>query len=158
MGALSYDTAPRKFETGLRLVFLGRGLPNRIELGGGDAPLYWGMGPLTGDSGSTSGSPCLQMTRSARFRFRWRVDSGTRTISVQVRKFIDNCTPRFIVKANPAIGVSADQELSPSAGTGWQTLGPITITPSSNGVVEVILTVDGKFSGLDVRWDDLDCT
>lgn len=85
--------------------------------------------------------PCLAIDQPNVRRFRWGVLAGTRTISIDTKQ-VSNVTgkrPRIIVKANPEIGVNADVVGDAGAGTGWTTVGPLTVTPTSDGVLWVEL-------------------
>lgn len=85
-------------------------------------------------------TPCLQVTYPGFWRFRWTVTPGVRTISV-LAKQIANVSPfpSLILKANSAIGVPSDVQSFASGGTGWSTIGPITITATGTGVFYVEL-------------------
>lgn len=96
---------------------------------------------IIGGEDATQGdpaTPCIRLDNQGRFRFRWKMASGTRTISINVKQAI-NISPRptLIVKANPDIGINSDQSATAGAGTGWVTIGPITVNPSSDGAVWV---------------------
>lgn len=84
--------------------------------------------------------PSLQLIANGVWRFRWVVQSGSRGVSVDVKQAI-NLSPRpsIIVKANPDIGVNSDVTAVAASGTGWVTIGPANITPSSSGAVWVEL-------------------
>jgi len=74
------------------------------------------------------------------WRFRWRVRTGARSIQVNVKQAV-NISPRpsLIVKANPGIGINADVTGTAASNTGWVVIGPVNITPSSDGAVWVEL-------------------
>jgi hypothetical protein len=101
--------------------------------------------------------PSLRMDRRGRWRFRWTVLAGTRTISVRVKQAV-NLSPRpsLVIKANTSIGVNADSETSAASGAGWITIGPVTINPSANGAVWVELRAnyDGQ-SNIPCYWDQV---
>ena len=83
--------------------------------------------------------PSLALDIPSSYRFRWGVKAGTRTFSTSVKQ-VSNVTgkrPRVIIRANPAIGVNADVVTDAGSGTGWVNVGPITVTPSSDGVLFV---------------------
>ena len=66
--------------------------------------------------------------------------SGTLKMDMkQVSNVAAPYRPSFIVKANPSIGVNADVTGTAGSGTGWVTVGPVTVTPSSDGVLTVEL-------------------
>ncbi len=90
------------------------------------------------DSDGDVDPPCFSMNVPGVWRFRWGVEAGSRSISVNTKQ-VSNVTgqrPRMTVLANPAIGV-AETSVDASSSTGWVTLGPINITPSANGVLWV---------------------
>jgi hypothetical protein len=103
-----------------------------------------------GGRNNTEGDPAqpsLQITSGkAKWRFRWIVAAGARTLSIKVKQQdISEARPTLIVKANPDIGVNADVTETAPAGDGWVTIGPAAITPSSDGAVwvEIWNNVDG---------------
>lgn len=102
--------------------------------------------------------PSLELIANGVWRFRWVVQSGTRGVSVNVKQSV-NYSPRpsIIVKANPDIGVNADVTATAGSGTGWVTIGPANITPSSAGAVWVELhaNYDGPTSSF---WDNVQVT
>ena len=88
-------------------------------------------------------TPCLALDYPGFWRFRWGVTTalGTRTITIFAKQ-VSNVTgfrPSMVVKANPSIGVNSDVTGTAGAGTGWTTIGPLTVTPSGNGVLWVEL-------------------
>ena len=84
--------------------------------------------------------PSLRLDTFGRYRLRWTVASGTRTFSIGCKQAVNaSPRPRVTVLANAGIGVAADVSGSAGSGTGWVTIGPITITPSSGGAVWVVL-------------------
>lgn len=92
---------------------------------------------------TTEGSPSqpsLKLNRHGMFRFRWTVNAGSRGISVSVKQAA-NVSPRptLVVRANPEIGVNSDVTETAGSGTGWVTIGPASISPSSRGAVWVEL-------------------
>jgi hypothetical protein len=85
-------------------------------------------------------APSIQLTIHGFWRFRWTVTPGARTISVQVKQAANSTPyPTIIVRKNASIGISADVTGTSPGGTGWVTIGPVTVTPSSEGVVWVEL-------------------
>ena len=86
-------------------------------------------------------APCLALDFPGFWRFRWGVAAGSHTLSV-LAKQVSNVTgkrPSIIVKANPDIGVSVDVSASAGGSAGWVTIGPVTVTPTSAGVLWVEL-------------------
>jgi len=91
------------------------------------------------------------------YRFRWTVAAGSRSISIDCKQAVNlSPRPRVTVLANPEIGVNADVQGSAASGTGWVTIGPIAVTPSSAGALWVILEAlyDGQ-SGIPTYWDHI---
>ena len=88
-------------------------------------------------------TPCLALDYPGFWRFRWGVTTaaGIRTIQIFAKQ-VSNVTgfrPSLVVKANPAIGVNSDVTGTAGSSTGWITIGPLTVTPSGNGVLWVEL-------------------
>lgn len=93
---------------------------------------------------STEGSPsapCLAIDIPQTWRFRWGVRSGTRSMSVSAKQVsnVAGKRPRLVIRANPAIGVNSDVVADAPSGTGWVTIGPVSVTPTSNGMLWVEL-------------------
>jgi hypothetical protein len=100
--------------------------------------LSYGVGKSTvqGDPAT----PSLQVDFNGFWSFRWVVASGTRTITVRVKQATNQTPyPSVIVKANAAIGVNSDATGTSAGGAGWVTIGPVTVTPTSAGVLMVEL-------------------
>lgn len=115
-----------------------------------------GVSSINGDSGTrhlavgiieslTEGSPnapSLCIAQPGFWRFRWGVKSGTHTIQILVKQNPANAYglyPSMIVRANPSIGVNADITSVSPGGTAWVTIGPISVIPSSSGLLWVEL-------------------
>lgn len=91
-------------------------------------------------AGGSSSGMALTLALPGFWRFRWTVQPGTRTITVQVYQSANiSPYPSVIVKANTSIGVSSDVTGTSAGGTGWVSIGPITVTPTSEGVLWVQL-------------------
>jgi len=85
--------------------------------------------------------PCLRLRFPSKHAFRWGVTTGAHTLKIDTKQ-VSNVTakrPRVTVKANPSIGVPNDVYLDAGAGTGWMTVGPISVTATDNGVLIVEL-------------------
>lgn len=128
--------------------------PRLIVCGG--SRLYYG-GNITTDG--SPAQPCLEFSDcNALFRFRWAVKAGTRTLSIKVAN-VTGLTPypTVTIRANPAIGVNADVVGTALAGTAWQTIGPLSVSPSSDGVLLVELYSGGVNANnlRPVRWDSV---
>jgi hypothetical protein len=123
----------------------------------GDARMFRGQ---KSTSDGDPAQPSLEMTVAGKFRFRWRVASGTRTISVKVKNPTGlSPYPILRVKANPDIGVNSDVTGTAIGGTGWQTIGPVTITPSADGAVWVELDCPQVTNNERLcRWDFISVT
>jgi hypothetical protein len=106
------------------------------------------------DAEGTADAPSLKMNNRGEFRFRWRVASGSRTVTVSVKQPI-NLSPRptLTVKANPEIGVNADVSSTAPSGAGWVAIGPVSVSPTSAGVLFVVLNARYD-SQLDPCWWD----
>lgn len=119
-----------------------------------------GIYQALGGKDTVEGDPAQPSLRlsAGYWAFRWTVLTGTRTISVKVKQPA-NLSPRptLVVKANPEIGVNADATGTAAAGTGWVTIGPVTITPTSDGAVWVELhnNIDGTAVSY---WDAISAT
>lgn len=131
--------------------------PRFIGIGGGISDRLW-FGQKNTTDGSPS-QPCLEFTdANALFRFRWIVQAGTRTLSISVAN-ISGLTPypTMTIRANAAIGVNSDAVGTAGSGTGWQTIGPLSVSPSSDGVLLVELYSGGINANniRTVRWDNV---
>lgn len=113
--------------------------PNYFRRISSVGPIIYSRGQRNNNEGDPA-QPSLELVGRGFFRFRWTVVAGTREITIEVKQVI-NASPRpsLIVRANPSIGVNSDVEESAGSGTGWVTIGPATITPTSNGAVWVEL-------------------
>jgi len=88
--------------------------------------------------------PSLRLDAAGKFRFRWAVRPGVRTIScgvLQASKQGPPVTPypAMTIKANPAIGVANDVVVTGAAST-WATLGPTSLTITNAGGLWVELS------------------
>lgn len=100
--------------------------------------------------------PSLRMTKAGMFAFRWPVSAGTRTLQVSVKNALGVTPyPTLTIKANTEIGVNTDVVGTAIAGTGWQTIGPLTVSPSADGVLLVLFESRVDRQDSDVRWDYL---
>lgn len=100
--------------------------------------------------------PSLRMDARGVWRFRWVVESGARTASINVKQAA-NASPRptLVIKANPSIGVNSDVTGTAGSGTGWVTIGPVNAAPTSDGVlwVELRNNYDAQYQGAPCYWD-----
>lgn len=101
--------------------------------------------------------PSMLMQYPATFKFRWAAESGARTVQVDVKQSC-NVSPRptLTVKANPDAGISFDVVGSAPSSTGWVTIGPLNLTPTSNSVLIIELSCNQRQEGDDgCFWDNL---
>lgn len=118
-------------------------------------PQYMVRGSIEGIEGNPE-VPSLRMWSVGKFRFRWTVTAGAKTIRVDVKQPINqNPRPRMVVKARPSIGVINDVEGVAAAGTGWVTIGPLTINPTSEGAVWVELEARYEAMEAFTYWDNI---
>ncbi len=88
------------------------------------------------------GSPYrLALDTPGRWRFRWGVEAGSRSIECRVKQAsnITGQRPTLVVLKNPTIGVNADVTVTAGSGAGWLDMPTASVTPSSNGVLWVEL-------------------
>ena len=118
-----------------------------INLGGGpswDGESSFGRVLQVGAQESLSvgylAAPSLQLNQPGFWRFRWTVASGARTVTVFVMQAANIAPyPSLTVKANSSIGVNSDVSATSPGGTGWVQIGPVTVSPTSEGVLWVQL-------------------
>jgi hypothetical protein len=110
------------------------------------------------DNAEGNSQPCLRLDSRGMWRFRWVVTAGNRSISVDVKQE-ENVNPRptLVVKANPSCGIANDATGTAGAGQNWVTIGPVSVSPSSNGVVWVELRAnyDCQYAGAPCFWDNI---
>jgi hypothetical protein len=100
--------------------------------------------------------PCLAMDQTAQFRMLWPVKQGSRSITISVKQAVNQSPrPRITVKANPALGVNSDVSESAGSGTGWVTVGPLTVNTTGEGVLEVMLEPLYNASYAPCYWDNV---
>jgi len=91
-------------------------------------------------SDGSPSAPCLSLDMPGMWRFRWVVQSGTRTVSVRTKQnSTGSCRPSLTVKSNPRIGLTADVSGSASDAPGWVTIGPVSFVSTGTGDVWVEL-------------------
>lgn len=112
------------------------------------------------DNGDGEEEPPSGLFRGqASHRVRWAVTAGEHTISVKVKCSISEAPyPVLRVYANPSIGVNANVEGVAIAGTDWQTIGPITVSPTSQGALLVEIETPTYRPDMQTRWDSLTVT
>jgi hypothetical protein len=124
-----------------------------MNLGG---PIMYGLG-ISEAVSIGNPAPSMLMQYPAIIRFRWVVLAGSRSAQVDVMQ-ASNVSPRpkLTVKANADIGVGADVTGSASSSTGWVTIGPLSVTPSSRGVLIIELECPTRLEGDNgCYWDNL---
>jgi hypothetical protein len=147
-GAFAYqnaDIAPRQ------IVHRGISVGGRFDFG------VLVMGGKDAGVGNAS-APSLRLDARGFFRLYWTVKSGTRTFSITVKQAVNvSPRPRVTIVKNTGIGVNADVTSSAGSGTGFVTIGPITASPSSDGVLEVRLEnlLDAAIFEAPCYWDDI---
>lgn len=99
------------------------------------------VGVRKSTSEGSPAQPSLALDIPGMWRFRWGVTAGTRTISIKAKQVsnVAGRRPRMTVKANPGIGVNADVSGDAGGSADWVTIGPLTVTPASDGVLWVEL-------------------
>lgn len=103
-------------------------------------------------------APAMAFEQPGKFRFRWKVLAGSRTMTIMVQQAANAAPfPTLTVKANPDCGVLADVVGTAPAGAGWKTIGPVTIVPSVLGAVWVELeaTYNGAIPPSPCYWDNI---
>lgn len=105
-------------------------------------------------------APSMRVDGPFRHKFLWGVDSGTRTIKIRVKYSADSGAgfrPKLIINANSDINVAATSSEAPAGAGSWQVIGPITVTPSAAGALEVVLAWDHVFNIQQVSyWDTIE--
>ena len=85
-------------------------------------------------------APSIRFDASGRWRFRWLLAVGTRTIQVNALHSINqNPRPSLFIAASPAISIPVDVEAFAPPGTGTVTIGPVLLNITTQGVVWVEL-------------------
>lgn len=119
---------------------------------------YYVLGAKDTSEGNPS-QPSLRLDKKGKWRFRWVVASGTRTISIDVKQAVNvDPRPTLVVKANPSIGVNSDVTGTAGSSTGWVTIGPVTAEPTSDGVLWVELRVNLDYQYGPCYWDNISTT
>jgi hypothetical protein len=114
---------------------------------------------LAPPSGGSSSGLALTLAFPGFWRFRWTVQSGARTVSAQVYQIANvSPFPSVIVKANPLIGISSDVTGTSAGSSGWITVGPISISPTSEGVLWVELHNNLQVTGCPCYFDKVNVT
>ena len=105
------------------------------------------------------GAPALAMRNGGKFRFRWKVVAGQNQISVNVKQEANqNPRPTLRIYANTEVGLLEDIVGTAESSTGWVTIGPLSFTSESYGVMWCALESNyaGEFDGAPCYWDHLD--
>jgi hypothetical protein len=81
--------------------------------------------------------PSLYLPTKSSFKFKWVVESGSRTIQISVRQPLNlNPRPTLLIKENLELNISNTSGSAPNS-TGWTLIGPISVSPIANGVLTV---------------------
>lgn len=100
--------------------------------------------------------PSLYMQTDGVFRFKWAVAAGENTIQISVKQPSNGTPrPRMVVKANPDIGLDADLTGDAASGTGWTTIGPLTVDSDIGGAVWVELHARQIGQFVPCYWDNI---
>lgn len=81
--------------------------------------------------------PSLKLIYPGMWRFRWTVVAGTRTISIRTKQY-DNVIsqrPTIKIRSNVDVGLLSDLTSTAPTGNNWVTIGPLSFTATSTGVV-----------------------
>ena len=115
------------------LAFTGLGIRDRLTFYSKD------VGQVTTDGNPAA--PCIGFIwPGTYFQFPWSVATGTRTISINAKQATNGSPrPSMTILSNPGIGVNSAVTGTAASSTGWVTIGPLTITPTSAGLVIVQL-------------------
>lgn len=119
----------------------GINLGGPIDLyGSGSFGRYLQLGIQKNNTEGNPLVPSLEISYYGMWRFRWVIKAGSRTISINA-KCPSTSTPRpsINIKANPSIGIPGDINTYAPSGTDWVTIGPVSINPTTAGVVWVEL-------------------
>lgn len=90
----------------------------------------------------TSTAPSMRLDNACEFKFRWGVTAGGHTITISTKQsnnISSASMASMTIMKNPSIGIVDDVVGYATSGSGWQTIGPLTINPTSDGVVWVKL-------------------
>lgn len=133
LGAIAVSTQPLVHRNDLM-----RYQVENIEVGGNYFPI---MKKDTNIGNPTA--PSLYIQSQGFVSFTWPVTAGTRTISVTTLQTYSSSMasirPSMIVVQNTVAGVSSSVSASAAIGSGWTTIGPITVNPSTSSALEVRL-------------------
>lgn len=141
---------------GARSITLGGPTSNNDD-GSYGRPLTFGAGRESVDG--SPATPCLALNFYGCHTFRWAAPSGARTISVKVKQ-ADNRSPypTLVVKKNAALGIGADVTGTSPGGTGWVTIGPVTVSPTVSGVLIVELWNNSGYRNAPTYFDHISVT
>lgn len=132
--------------------------------------ICWGDGPTGGfcqhngigttpriqpgrDNSVGDSSPSLRVRGPWSFRFRLPVNAVAYNLGVSaLQPTAAYARPKLVLLPNPGIGVTGTSQ-SAGAGASWVAIGPINFTPSSKGVIEVLLVNPEKDT--DCHFDNL---
>ena len=140
---------------------------NLTDIAWGGALRAINVGPqymVRGGRNNTEGNPAapsLEMVMPGSWSLLWRVETGSRTFSIDVKQAA-NTSPRPIVTihANTEIGVNSDVTGTAGSSATWVTIGPLAAAPTSNGVLRVTFEnrFGDEFQSQPCYWDNISVT
>lgn len=110
------------------------------------------------DDSEGNSAPSLRMDSMGTFKFLWVVGASPITLSVDVKQAANaSPRPRVTIKADTSIGVSSDVTGEAGSSTGWVTIGPLLVEPTSAGALEVLLEnrLDYQYRVAPCYWDNI---
>lgn len=119
-----------------------------VRIGHIDSPSFvvsdYSMGITSSYVEGSPNAPSMVLDPQVTWRFKWTVKSGRRKIAVRAKcGFNVNSAderPSLTIRKNTSIGLTQDVSGSLPVGISeWATIGPVTINPTSTGVVWVEL-------------------
>lgn len=116
------------------------GVLKKISTGGAsESDLTVGLGKNVADG--SPAPPCLEMDRKTNYDIFWPIEPNVaNTFTAKVKQpVIASLQPRVTIIADASLGVNADVTGTAAASTGWVTIGPLTVNPTSAGVLLVRL-------------------
>lgn len=147
------------YYTGIKLGFISLktefGIPWRwrcLHLGS----LYNAKGVGKELSQGNPAIPSIKIEAKGRWRFRWKMLAGPRTLTLKCKQEI-NVSPRpsVIIKANPEIGINSDITTVATSGTDWVTIGPIAVNPTIIGATWVELHANADYQNAVCYFDNI---
>lgn len=128
----------------------------KISTGGGpESDLVVGLGKNSVDGSPTA--PSLDIDRRTYFEILWPVATGVEnTFTVKVRQpVIATLQPQVTILADAGLGVNSDVVGVAAAVSGWTTIGPLSVNPTSAGVLVVRLENRSDDEDPRSQWDSV---